>query len=111
MGNIAKLFLIALFVIPCVLAYRSIIITGHQLVAPTLGPKALLEDSVVSRLQTALRLKTISYDDGTLFDTQMFFKLRDHILACYPEINDQPELEIVNDMTLLSYWKGSDPRP
>ena len=106
MGNIAKLLLIALFVIACVLAYRSITITSHQLVAPILGPKVLLEDSVVSRLQTALRLKTISYDDETLFDTQMFFKLRDHILASYPKINDQLELEIVNDMTLLFYWKG-----
>ena len=109
MGNIAKLLLIALFVIACMLAYRSITITSNQLVAPILAPKVLLEDSVVSRLQTALRLKTISYDDETLFDTQMFFKLRDHILASYPKINDQLELEIVNDMTLLFYWKGSDP--
>ena len=54
-------------------------------------------------------MKTISYDDETLFDRQMFFKLHDHILASYPKINDQLELEIVNDMTLLFCWKGSDP--
>ncbi|MAA55353.1 MAG: hypothetical protein CMK43_09395 [Porticoccaceae bacterium] len=51
-------------------------------------------------------MKTISYDDETLFDRQMFFKLRDHILASYPKINDQLELEIVNDMTLL--FAGKD---
>ncbi|MAJ86663.1 MAG: M20/M25/M40 family metallo-hydrolase [Cellvibrionales bacterium TMED148] len=105
-----KTLIIAPLIIATIVGYRSVTLTSHQVVTPILAPKSLPVDEIIARLQTALQFRTLSYEDETLFDAKQFLDFHNHIFSSYPAIKTHLELEIINEMTLLFYWRGSDPK-
>jgi carboxypeptidase PM20D1 len=65
-----------------------------------------LNDSCVSRLQEAIRFKTISFDDPNLLDTAAFSGFQNFLIQSYPLVFSKMEVEKVNEFSLLLRWKG-----
>jgi len=75
---------------------------------PVLDPS--LDDtarSFLEHLSAAVRIRTVSFDDGS-HDPGTFDEFRRFVAAAYPAIHERLELEIVGDHTLLFTWHGSE---
>ncbi len=70
--------------------------------APTLDPQAL------THLQGAIKYKTISYNDLSLFDTVAFNGFHRYLKTTYPLAHEKLSLKKVADYSLLYKWEGSD---
>ncbi len=71
------------------------------------GPEA--SASAAERLATALRIKTISYQDRSQIDYGAFQQLNDYLVATYPRVFSELDVEFINDYSLLIRWAGNDP--
>jgi carboxypeptidase PM20D1 len=98
------------------------IVVGRAMMVPSLDPVAA-ETAVetgfdagklADRLAEAVRLRTISWQDGASpadieASRQAFVSLRNWIETTYPVFSQTATREIVGDYSLLFTWKGSDP--
>ena len=78
---------------------------------PDIEPVAALKvdvDSAALSLATAIRFRTISsFEDASLNDDQ-FRKLHDHLRQRYPLVHSRLKREVVNELSLIYVWPGSD---
>ncbi|HSG91698.1 MAG TPA: M20/M25/M40 family metallo-hydrolase [Pseudomonadales bacterium] len=59
-------------------------------------------------LAQAVRFPTISHQDTSLVDTDAFLALHEFLRATYPLTFATLEVEVVNDLSLLLIWRGSE---
>lgn len=109
MKKLALSALILLFVLVSVLVWNASLVTSKQITAQSISVLSLKEPETISRLQKALRFKTISYDDETKMDKEAFQDLHQHIRNSYPLLTNKLNIEVINEMTLLLHWQGSEP--
>jgi carboxypeptidase PM20D1 len=64
--------------------------------------------SPVERLASAVRIKTISYQDRSQIDYAQFQRFNAFLAASFPRVFEQLQLEIVNEYSLMLSWPGSD---
>jgi len=76
----------------------------EAVVVPTID-----RDSVSQLLAGALRFKTTSYQDPTKFAGEAFYSLHNYIEDLFPDVHTTLKREIVNNLSLLYTWEGSDP--
>lgn len=62
------------------------------------------------RLAAAIRIRTVSNQDSTQFDTTAFAAFRDFLRAQYPRAHAALRREAVAGHSLIYTWPGSDPR-
>lgn len=98
--------LLILFV--AVLLVNTFRFTSKQLTATVL-PAPVLSDSAVAHLQSAIRIKTISYDDPAQFDSAKFLYFRKFLEKTYPTVHSKLKREIIKGYSLIFTWKGKDP--
>jgi carboxypeptidase PM20D1 len=106
-GKILKFIGAVLLILVVVILVKTFTFTSKQLdiaavPAPELAPEALLH------LQGAIKFKTISYNDSTLFDTAAFNGFHRYLKTTYPLVHEKLSLKKVANYSLLYKWEGSD---
>lgn len=75
------------------------------------APQVQVDKATVSEhLAQAIRHKTISSHDMVEDDHKTFLELHDWIRRTYPMVAEKLEKEVINDLSLLYTWRGSDPK-
>jgi carboxypeptidase PM20D1 len=67
------------------------------------------DEKAVERLSSAIKIKTISYDDPEKFDEKPFLALHKLLAKNYPIADSLLEKEVVNKYSLLYHWEGRNP--
>ena len=65
-------------------------------------------DRAVQHLSKAITLKTVSYQDPSMFQKEEFLRLHNLLEASFPLVHRQLKREVVAGMSLLYTWEGSD---
>ncbi len=76
-------------------------------------PDPLLEPGVdgqafVDHLAEAIRVDTTMYEDRSRNDPAAILEMHDLLAQAYPAVHEQCERELVNYLSLLYTWRGSD---
>ncbi|MFI5245617.1 MAG: M20 family peptidase [Gemmatimonadales bacterium] len=109
-----KRFLLAVLVLIAVLAAVLVYNTSRAstTVADTAAPSAIAVDSAgaIARFAKALTFPTISWDPGTHpVDSAAFRGLQAHLAASFPLVHKTLKHELINHLSLLYTWPGSNP--
>lgn len=107
-----KLFLylvMGLILLVCVLVINTYTKPSKQMKVEA-APAPEITPAALQHFKEALAFKTISYGDGTHFDTAQFLGFRKFLEATYPTFHAKLEREIVAGYTLLFTWKGKNPK-
>ncbi|MBC7789117.1 MAG: M20 family peptidase [Anaerolineae bacterium] len=65
-------------------------------------------EAIAQRLSGALRIRTISSEDSTVFAADEFAILHEYLRAAFPLAHARLEREVVGRASLLYKWEGSD---
>src|ERR1051325_9049728 len=108
--KILKVLLIVLALVGllvAVLLFKTITFKSKQLdIAATPAPE--LEPRAIEHFQGAIRYKTISNADPSLFDSSQFNGFHRYLRATYPLVHQKLSVQKLVDYTLLYRWEGSD---
>jgi carboxypeptidase PM20D1 len=105
-----RFLLIVLVLVLCVVVvvlFRTFTLKSRQRVVEV-APGPPLNEKALANFQSAIRFKTISNSDSTLFDSSQFTGFRRFLEKTYPMVHATLEREIVKNYTLLYRWKGSN---
>ncbi len=83
---------------------------SRQLAVAPLAPVAVDEAAVAQRLAQAVRLKTVSSQADARQNADQFEALHALLQRQFPRVHAQLKREIVNGLSLLYTWQGSDAR-
>ncbi|TDE12336.1 M20/M25/M40 family metallo-hydrolase [Dyadobacter psychrotolerans] len=85
--------------------FKTLTFKSNQL---TVSPKSYLQvgDSSITRLQEAIRFKTVSYDDTNKLDSTSFLSFQKFLTKAFPKTFKTVEVERVNKYSLILHWKG-----
>ena len=61
------------------------------------------------RLAESVRFRTVSSQDPDQVDFSQFLAFNDYLMATYPRVFSELEVEVVNDYSLMLTWPGTDP--
>ena len=106
------LFVVALSM-ACAMAVGSIVV-GRALTAKSVqvtvepGAQIDVDDGAIARLAGAIRIPTISRDDGPGSDFTALTALRNYLETSFTKVHATLTREIVNEHSLLLTWKGAD---
>src|SRR5436189_4538818 len=109
MKKILVALLVVLLVLAAVALERTYTFRSRQPQAAPVAVEPLDTAALAQRLAGALRFKTISYQDSTLFDAREFDGFHRYLRATFPRLRTALTLEKVNGYGLLYQWTGSDP--
>jgi carboxypeptidase PM20D1 len=83
---------------------------GSRQITVTPQPELAVDiDAAARRLGAAVRARTISYDDRRADSTPAFGQLHALLASSFPSAHRILERELVNGLSLLYTWHGSDP--
>ncbi len=63
----------------------------------------------LSHLGAAIRFDTTVYEDRQLNSADVFLRFHDFLRETYPSVFEACDVEVVNDLSLLFRWEGTDP--
>jgi carboxypeptidase PM20D1 len=63
--------------------------------------------SIAEHLSVAVRCQTVSYDDGS--PSEPFVELHAHLERSYPLVHKHLQKEVINGLSLLYTWQGTQP--
>jgi carboxypeptidase PM20D1 len=106
-GRILKLLGAALLIIIAVVLFKTFTFKSKQpdiatIPAPGIAPEAL------QHLQDAIKFRTISYGDHSLFDSTQFNAFHGFLKTSYPLVHERLSLKVIAGYSLLYKWEGSD---
>jgi carboxypeptidase PM20D1 len=108
MKRIVLLFLVLLVGCAGLLVVRTLAFRSRQ---PTVAPVAaepLDSLALAGRLAGALKFATISSQDSTAFDAQVFEGFQRYLFDSFPKLHAALAREVVNGYGLLYTWTGTD---
>lgn len=108
--RVFRLIGLGLVILTTVLVVRTLTFTLDQGPMPKAASVKVDEAGALARLQTALRIKTVTQSEAPQFDPKAFDDLHAHLAKSFPKTFTTLSTETVNRHTLLLTWKGSDPK-
>ena len=81
---------------------------SRQLQVPPLAPITVDERAAAESLAAALRARTVSSESDAGLNADQFQILQAHLTARYPLLHAALQREVVNGLSLLYTWPGSD---
>ncbi|WP_442794781.1 M20/M25/M40 family metallo-hydrolase [Pelobium manganitolerans] len=96
-----------LFLLVVVVLVKTVLFKSKQMQEQSYVPLAVTDSSVV-RLQRAIQIKTISYDEPTKMDSSAFSAFQHFLVSSYPAVFAGMEVEYVNFFGIVLHWKGLD---
>ena len=101
---------LALLVLLVVVVSVNTVLKGsRQLQVPPLAPIAIDEAAVADRLAQAVQLKTVSSQGDAQLNADQFQALHALLEKQFPLAHAKLKREVVNGLSLLYTWPGSDP--
>ncbi|HJV61019.1 MAG TPA: M20 family peptidase [Albitalea sp.] len=97
-------------VLVAVLAINTLRQPSRQLEVPPAPAIAVDADAAAQHLAAAVRLRTVSSIDDAQLNLDQFQALHEHLRATYPRVHSSLQREVVNGLSLLYTWPGSDPK-
>ncbi|UKJ05999.1 M20 family peptidase [Solitalea lacus] len=101
--------LITIGVLVGIIAFKTLTFKSKQPEVEVINPIEVGQKAVVN-FQTAIKLKTISYDDTSKIDTTQFTANLKFMETAYPNVNKFLQKEVVNKYSLLYTWQGKNPK-
>ena len=108
MKRILLLFLVGVLILFCVLLFNTFQFESKQLLIES-NPSPEVSTSSIRNFQEAIRFKTISNSDPSLFDSAQFFGFHRFLKTTYPTVHSRLSREVVANYSLLYKWEGKDP--
>ncbi len=65
-------------------------------------------DMAVERFAGAIRFRTISHDDRSNFDADVFLAFHDYLQQAFPLVHDRADKTVINGYSLVFHLPGSD---
>jgi carboxypeptidase PM20D1 len=101
------LLFLSLFVI---MAVKTLTFTTPAItLQPALDGSEVDANAVAKRLSQGIQFATISYMDETKVEREVFTNFHAFLQLSYPKLHDTLSLEMVNELSLLYRWQGTDP--
>lgn len=105
--RILKVLMAVLLVVIAIVLFNTFTFTSKQLdiaatPAPDFAPQA------VEHFQGAIKFKTISYADLSLFDSAEFNGFHRYLRTTYPLVHEKLTLQMPAGYSLLYKWEGND---
>ncbi len=107
--KLLKCILAALGLLIAVMALKTATFTKQEvtLLAP-LNDSSLDKQALAMRLSKAIQFKTISHMHPEDNNPQVFRDFHAFLKTSFPALHQQLSLEMVNELSLLYFWQGSD---
>jgi Acetylornithine deacetylase/Succinyl-diaminopimelate desuccinylase and related deacylases len=83
---------------------------SRQVDVPAIAPLPVDEAGLAQRLAGAIRARTVSSADDPELNADQFRLLHEHLRQSYPRVHATLKQEVVNGLSLLYTWPGSDPQ-
>ncbi|HZY80488.1 MAG TPA: M20 family peptidase [Cyclobacteriaceae bacterium] len=106
-GKILKVIGAAVVILIGVLLFNTLTFKSKQLDI-TATPAPELPTKSLERFQSAIKYKTISFADLSLFDSAQFNGFHRFLRTAYPLVHQTLTLQKLADYSLLYKWEGSD---
>jgi carboxypeptidase PM20D1 len=107
--NLVALLLAALIILGCVLGINALIQTSRQINVEAIARAPVDEQSAADHLGTAIRFRTISSATDPEQNADAFRAMHDYMAATFPAFHAATKREIIDGLSLLYTWQGSDP--
>ncbi len=108
MNRIFLFFLVGVLILVSVLLFNTFRFKSKQLSIES-NPSPEVSTASLQHFQEAIRFKTISNSDPSLFDSAQFFGFHRFLKKTYPTVHSRMSLEIVANYSLLYKWEGKNP--
>src|SRR5689334_2199709 len=108
MKRIFLLFLVLLVGFAGLLVVRTLAFRSRQLAVTPVAPEPFDSLALAGRLAGALKFATISNQDSSAFDAQVFDGFQRYLFDSFPKVHATLAREVVNGYGLLYTWTGSD---
>jgi carboxypeptidase PM20D1 len=106
-GKILKILGAALLILIAVVLVKTFTFQSKQLdIVATPAPEYSSEQ--LQHFLGAIKFKTISFADASLFDSTQFNGFHEYLRTTYPLIHEKLSLKKVADYSLLYKWEGTD---
>jgi carboxypeptidase PM20D1 len=105
-----KLFIagIGLIIFIAILLIRTSQFTSPHIDVPPVIRLAVNKEEAANRLAAALKFKTVSHRDSTLFDGASFLLFHRYLEDVFPKVHATLKKETINRYSLLYTWKGRE---
>ncbi len=108
MKRVLFLFIVLLLGLAGLLVVRTITFRSRQPAVSSVAPESFDSLALAGRLAGALRFATISSQDSSAFDAQVFEGFQRYLADSFPRVHATLKHERVNGYGLLYEWTGSD---
>lgn len=106
--GLLTLLLVLVGVVTLVLL-RTVRLSPPQVPEAALSPPKVDAIAAAHRLAASLRFRTVSHEDRSRTERPAFVALNDYLATAFPLVHRALDREVVNDLSLLYRWEGSDP--
>ncbi len=97
-----------ILVFTAILLFNTFRFESKQLLIES-NPSPEVSTSSIRNFQEAIRFKTISNSDPSLFDSAQFFGFHRFLKTTYPTVHSRLSREVVANYSLLYKWEGKNP--
>ena len=104
------MFLGIILLVILIMLLRTFQISVNTMQSSTADLLKVNSHTVSEHLSNAIQIETISKTDMKEVDSAPFIKYHHWLEKTYPKLHNTLQKEVVNDNSLLYYWKGSDPQ-
>ena len=108
MKRIFLFSLVSVLILVSVLLFNTFRFKSKQLSIES-NPSPEVSRASLQHFQEAIRFKTISNSDSSLFDSAQFFGFHRFLKKTYPTVHSRISREIVANYSLLYKWEGKNP--
>jgi len=98
---------VLLLLVTGILLFNTLRFSSKQLLIDV-QPAPALDSSAIKHLQSAIRIKTISYDDPSKFDSTEFLTFRKFLEETYPTVHAKLSREIIKGYSIIFTWPGKN---
>ena len=102
-----RFVLLLLVIIFAILVIKTISFSSKQIEVQAIE-KIPIDDSVLDRFAKAIKIPTVSTEEG--IDSAVFQQLKNYIHNTYPLVDSLLEKTIINEYSFLYKWPGKNPR-
>jgi len=109
MKRIAKGLIVVMCILLLIIFTKALLFSSKQVSVK--GPENLVVDKflVARHLAGALACRTISSEDESRLDRGAFLELHRYLERTYPRAHRVMKKEVINGLSLLYTWQGTDP--
>jgi len=107
--TLIRLLLLLLFILAVGLVVRGLAVDSMQPEVSAFQQLPVDPRKAAERLAEAVRVSTVSYEDSNKIDKAAFLRLHALLEKFYPLVHEQLQRQVINDLSLLYTWPGSDP--